>query len=71
MLLTLEAWAARHIEDPPSRATLRAWAKAGRIQGAVRCGRRGGWRVPEGARLLHYTAPRSDDPVVNGILEQS
>lgn len=68
MLLSLEAWAKRNIEDPPGKATLQAWARSGRIQGAQRCGRRGAWRVPEQALLLHTPRAKVDDAVIQHIL---
>jgi hypothetical protein len=71
MLLSLEAWAERNIEDPPSHATLRAWARSGRIQGAQRCGRRGAWRAPEQARLLHAPRAKVDDTVIENILNST
>ncbi|MGB5830857.1 MAG: excisionase [Thiohalocapsa sp.] len=67
--VSLDTWAKSHIDNPPSMATLRAWAASGRISGAAECGAGGSWRVPEDARLLATVQPaRTVDPVVSDIL---
>lgn len=50
MKITLQEWAERHLSKPPKLATLRAWAKAGRIQPAP-VKTKGFW-VDENAELV-------------------
>lgn len=49
MKVTLEKWAKKHLDPPPSASTLRTWAREGRFEPeAVKHGRR--YYVDEDAR---------------------
>lgn len=54
MKITLDTWAARHFDPPPTLPTLRAWARSGHIQPApVKVGRT--WYVDSDATYTQAT----------------
>lgn len=66
-LLTLELWAERRFEPPPTKATLRNWKDKGHIIPApIKIGQK--WYVEEGAQHMDelMRAPRLIDRVRRG-----
>lgn len=69
MKITLDTWAARHFDPPPTLPTLRAWARSGHIQPApVKVGRT--WYVDEHAQYSTHQAAPAAAPI-GGMSERA
>lgn len=62
MKITLDTWAARHFDPPPTLPTLRTWARSGHIQPApIKVGRT--WYVDSDATYTPAPAAPADEVV--------